>query len=306
MVSSRLYNKDDYNKIMDFLREMYQENKNQHCWLPSRWEYAEHLVNPLYMERGEENWEKFIRIWEEDDEIVGISHPEDTYNAFLQIRPGYRDLEPEMLDWAEKTIAKPTENSNKKIVIWVNESDEYRQDLLTKRGYEKGEECSYLNKLKLNDDYKPELPDGYKFRSMDEEISFIKRYNVINKAFHPEDDFVNEVPKSFIKMVEAPMYRPDLDLIIEDEKGEFASSCVIWFDQENKIGMFEPVGTHPDYKREGLGKALIKEGLRRLKEIGAETAYVEAYGTDRRAFYQSTGFNTYDQDYPWTKVFKSK
>lgn len=289
---------------MDFLREMYKKNQNQHCWLPCRWEYAEHLVNPLYVERGEESWEKFIRIWENEDKIVGIVHPEDTYNTFLQIRPGYRELEPEMLDWAVEAIAKSTDNNKRKLVIWANESDEYRQKLLKKRGYEKGEECNYLNKIELNGDFDSGLPSGYKFRSMDEEISFIKRYNVINKAFHPEVDFVNEVPDSFMKMVQAPMYRPDLDLIIEDEEGNFVSSCVIWFDEENQIGMFEPVGTHPDYTRKGLGKVLLEEGLRRLKELGAETAYVEAYGTDRCAFYQSVGFKVYDQDYPWTKIFK--
>src|SRR6056297_1697164 len=127
MVKSRLYQKEDYNKIMDFLSEMYKENKNQHCWLPARWEYAEHLVNPLYVERGHESWEPYIRIWEDEGKIVGISHPEDTNNAFIQIRPGYRDLEVEMIEWAEQKIKKPIgeNNKQKKIVIWTNDSDNY-------------------------------------------------------------------------------------------------------------------------------------------------------------------------------------
>ena len=101
---------------MKFLSEMYQKNKDQHCWLPARWEYAEHLVNPLYVERGNKSWEPFIRIWEKNDEIVGISHPEDTNNAFLQIRPGYRELEPEMIDWAEEMIKKPTTNDQSNVL----------------------------------------------------------------------------------------------------------------------------------------------------------------------------------------------
>ena len=303
LITSRLYKDSDYKKIMEFLSEMYQENKNQHCWLPSRWEYAEHLVNPLYVERGNKSWEPFIRIWEDGEKIVGISHPEDTYNAFLQIRPGYRDLEPEMIEWAEETIKKPISENKEKVVIWANETDDYRKEILNKRGYRKSEDCNYLNKQSLDKDFNSNLPAGYKFRSMDEEISFVKRYNVINKAFHPENDFVKEVPESFVKMASAPMYRPYLDLIIEDQHGNFASSCVIWFDEENKIGMFEPVGTHPDYTRKGLGRELLKEGLRRLKELGAETAYVESYGDNRYAFYKSTGFKAYDKDYPWVKTF---
>src|SRR6056297_40673 len=303
MVKSRLYQKEDYNKIMDFLSEMYKENKNQHCWLPARWEYAEHLVNPLYMERGHKNWEPYIKIWEVDDKIVGISHPEETYNAFIQIRPDYRELEPEMIEWAIEKIKKPMGDHNKeKIVIWANDSDDYRKELLKEKGFEKGSDCNYLNRQKLDKEFNPKLPTGFRFRSMDEEISFVKRYNVINKAFHPKSDFIKEVPKSFVKMANAPMYRPDLDLIIEDKHGNVASSCVIWIDDENEIGMFEPVGTHPDYTRKGLGRALLKEGLRRLKEIGAKMAYVESYGDNRYAFYKSVGFKAYDKDYPWIKI----
>ena len=303
LIITKLYEKEDYQRIMDFLSEMYQENKNQHCWLPARWEYAEHLVNPLYVERGNDDWEPYIKLWEDDGKLVGISHPEETYNAFLQVRPGYQELEPDMIKWAEQSITKPVDDSKSKLVIWANDSDKYRKDLLMERNYKKGEEGCYLNRLDLDKDFEPELPAGYKFRSMDEEISFVKRYNVLNKSFHPEDDFIEEVPDSFMKMVQAPMYRPELDLIIEDENGNFASSCVIWFDEENEIGMFEPVGTHPDYTRKGLGKQLIIEGLRRLKNIGAKQAYVESYGANRYKFYKKTGFKSYDIDYPWIKIF---
>ena len=305
MIKSRLYKKEDYKKIINFLSEMYRVNKNQHCWLPSRWEYAVHLVNPLYVERGNKSWEPFIKIWEDEHEIVGISHPEETFNAFLQIRPGYRDLEEEMIDWAEESISKYIDDDKKKLVIWINDSDTYRKNILKDRNYKKGDTCSYLNRMNLDKEFIAELPEGYRFRTMEEEISFVKRYNVLNKAFHPQDDFIKEVPESFIKMTKAPMYRPELDLIIEDDKGNFVSSCVMWFDQENEIGMFEPVGTHPNHTRKGMGRALIMEGLRRLKEVGAKNAYVESYGDKRQAFYRSAGFESYDKDYPWEKIFSA-
>ncbi|MFW5873500.1 MAG: GNAT family N-acetyltransferase [Bacillota bacterium] len=229
MIRSRSYKEGDYRRVMNFLREIYKINKNQHCWLPSRWEYAEYLVNPLYIERGYSSWEEFIRIWEAGGEIVAVAHKEDICNAFLQVRPGYRNLEEDMVNWVEDNIYEIIDaetGRERKTVIWVNESDSYRKNLLAEFGFE----------------------------------------------------------------------------VVESEDGSWAASCIIWYDQELKIGMFEPVGTHPDYLRKGLGRAVILEGLRRLKALGSERAYVEAYGDKRYAFYKSAGFESFDIDYPFTKI----
>ena len=67
-----------------------------------------------------------------------------------------------------------------KIVIWVNDSDTYRKDLLKERGYKKGEECNYLNVQNLDKEFQPQLPDGYCIRSMIEDIDLVKRFNVIH------------------------------------------------------------------------------------------------------------------------------
>ena len=304
-MKSRGYKDGDHSRIMNFLREIYKINKNQHCWLPQRWEYAEYLVNPLYIERGHSSWEKFIRIWEEAGGIVGIAHKEDTCNAYLQIRPGYRNIEKKMVKWVEANIYEITETETgdkRKTVIWLNESDSYRKNLLADIGFEKGDTGNYLNIQKLDKEYRPDLSEGYSFLSMDQGLDLLKRYKVIYKSFHPESDELQEVPGHFLKMIKAPMYRPDLDIVVADIDGSFASSCIIWYDEELNIGMFEPVGTHPDYLRKGLGRAVLIEGLRRLKEMGAERAFVEAYGDKKYDFYKSVGFESYDIDYPFTII----
>ncbi|MGM0420808.1 MAG: GNAT family N-acetyltransferase, partial [Bacillota bacterium] len=133
----------------------------------------------------------------------------------------------------------------------------------------------------------------------------LQKFNMTHQAFHPEEGIFTRLPSYIKKMTQAPMYDPDLDLVIQDQAGELAAACTIWFDQENNIGMFEPVATHPAYQRQGLGRALLMAGLIKLKNRGAERAYVEAYGEKRYAFYVSAGFAAYDRDYPWTKLFKN-
>jgi GNAT superfamily N-acetyltransferase len=67
---------------------------------------------------------------------------------------------------------------------------------------------------------------------------------------------------------------------------------VIWLDPINKVGMFEPVGTHPAFQKMGLGKAVMREGLRRMKAAGMTNASVGT-GADNVAaiaLYRSLGF----------------
>ncbi len=59
--------------------------------------------------------------------------------------------------------------------------------------------------------------------------------------------------------------------------GEYAAFCTIWFDDVTRSAYFEPVGTAPQHQRRGLGKAVMCEGLRRLKRMGATLALVGSY-----------------------------
>ena len=300
MVTFRQY-ANDYRAIMDFLREIYLQTRAQHCWLPQRWEFAEHAVNPMYMARGEDTWHRYIRIWEAHGRIVGISHKEEGPNAFLQIRPGYDALTDEMLDFAEAEIAIPTADGGKRLNVWSLESDTYRNERLTSRGYTRGDDGDYCNAQALSGEFVPQLPDGYALVSAVEETDALRRANAGHIGFNPEEEALTEVPEHFTRMEQAPLFRPDLELMTRYQDGTLTSSCVVWYDEMTKTGMFEPVSTHPNHRRRGLGKAMLLEGLRRLQALGAERAFVGSYGDQRKAFYESAGFETFDKDWYWAK-----
>ena len=295
--------KNDYHKIMDFLREIYLQTGTQCCWLPQRWEYAEHFCRYLNMERGEDDWQNHIGVWEEGGRITGICNGEEGNNAYLQVRPGYEDLTADMLDFAEENIASYNVQRKRVLVVWSTESRPYLSEILTTRGYTRGEDGSYHNYLELDKDYSPVLPEGYSFTDAWEVEDTLARYRVVNRAFNPEAEIPRVVSGSFLKMEQAPLFRPDLEIMVKRDDGTLASFCVVWYDEQTGTGMFEPVGTHPDYRRLGLGKAMLIEGLRRLKDVGAGYAYVESFGDDRKAFYNSAGFATFDKDWFWRKEF---
>ena len=59
-----------------------------------------------------------------------------------------------------------------------------------------------------------------------------------------------------------------------------------------RVGEYQPVGTHPDHQRLGLGRALLAHGLRRFRDLGAVVVqvYAEADNPASEGLYDAVGF----------------
>ena len=66
-----------------------------------------------------------------------------------------------------------------------------------------------------------------------------------------------------------------------------------WVDPVGSIGEFEPVGVHPDHQRRGLGRVIMRHGLRLMREAGLRDAMVFSLrsNTASEALYRSAGFH---------------
>ena len=101
---------------------------------------------------------------------------------------------------------------------------------------------------------------------------------------------------AYRRLRSAPVYRPDLDLVAVDTSGAMAAYCIVWFDPHSRVGEFEPVGTHPDHRRRGAGAAVLREGLNRLRRLGARRALVISSADNPASLrlYESVGFQIVD------------
>ncbi len=97
-------------------------------------------------------------------------------------------------------------------------------------------------------------------------------------------------------MQSAPNYRKDLNIGAQAPNGDFAAYCGMWYLSAHRLGYVEPVATDPDYRRMGLGRAAVLEGIRRCGELDATVAVVGS----SQAFYLSFGFAVVSNLYPWT------
>jgi GNAT superfamily N-acetyltransferase len=109
----------------------------------------------------------------------------------------------------------------------------------------------------------------------------------------------------YLGVRDAPVYDPALDILVEADSGEFVASTICWADPASGIGIFEPVGAHAKYRRRGLARFAMLEGLRRLKARGMAWAGV---GT---AHFNAPAIAAYSSFFPpldsarwWTKTLR--
>lgn len=99
-------------------------------------------------------------------------------------------------------------------------------------------------------------------------------------------------PERYRQLMRAPGYTRDLDIVAVAPDGRLAAFAMCWVDTGNKTGQFEPVGTAPAFRGRGAARAVLHEGLRRMRQRGAERAIVIVDAEEQAAcrLYESAGF----------------
>lgn len=296
---------DDYWAIRAFLREAFLLNERREvCWPLYRWDYWRWHVNANIFRF---DLSAAVFLWETDDgRLAAVLHPDAAGEACLQVHPAFRsaELEVAMISTAETQFAVTQADGSQRLVIWAHEADALRQDLLARRGYVKGDYPEYQRRRCL-DAAIPEfqLPPGYSLRALGDVDEHPARSWLSWRAFHPDEPDEKYEGWTWYRNVQrAPLYRRDLDLVAVAPDGELAAFCTLWFDDVTRTAAFEPVGTHPAHQRRGLGRALMAEGLRRVRDLGATLCTVGSYSAAAGALYASVGFTTYELSEPWVGV----
>lgn len=248
-----------------------------------------------------------VQLWEtEAGRLVGYIVSESPGDAHLQVHPDFRYLEAEMVAWAEANLAVVApDRSQRELEIYVYEYDVLRQQILTSRGYEKmsyGGMCRHM-RLGAQPLPAPEVAAGYTLRTTDPtDLSDCQRIaDLLNAAFGR--DFHNAQEYQHFAQY-APCFHRELDLVMVAPDGSFAAYVGVPYDDANRRGIFEPVCTHPAHQRKGLARALMLEGLHRLRALGAFDVTVDTGdAVAANAFYTAMGFTEAYKGCGWRKVW---
>ena len=305
-------NEEDYWRMRQFLREiMLLNHLHQYSWHVARLDYWWWFANP--------DIEKFdltqaVFLWEtETGEIAAILNPEGKGQAYLQVHPKYHtpELEEEMIVTAETHLQHPNREGKKRVLVLADSKNSSRHEILKRRGYQKVERPETSETIHIfslaNEIQEVITPAGYTIRALGHGLELLERCYASGLGFH--DDDINSArenrddPSWYHHIQSAPLYRRDLDIVAIANDGSIASFCTVWFDDVTRTAYFEPVATVPKHQRHGLGKAVLTEGLRRLKRMGAKIATVGGYSDAANGLYFSVFGKEFDQTQPWEKFF---
>ena len=281
---------DDFWRVRGLLLETYPITPVDFNWEIRRWDgqrfHREHQDPDPAADRR-------IHLWEDDNgRLVGAVHPEDAGDAFLELHPDYRHIEEEMIVWAEQHLAVTVgDGAGTQLDVFAFDYDAPRRRILERRGFERLPGGAVTRRLRLGASPIPswELPSGYGMRTTRPGGEDAQRIaDLLNAAF---DRTVHTGAEYEAFTTNSPSFRHDLDLVAEAPDGSFAAYAGVTYDSVNRRGIFEPVCTGPRHRRKGLARALMLEGIRRVRALGAVDVYVGTGALNpANELYDSVGF----------------
>lgn len=275
----------------------------QAAWDPERRPAANFHVGDLLWRLREPSYARNLWLWEDRKELAGFAEWNEAEKSLeTQTHPRYAgaELDAQMLHWAE-AAPRPDGGANGLSTL-AAEANTSLVAMLNARGFERQE--NYINHhrcfLDVPLNAAPPLPDGYQVRHLASGTEEVAARVQGHRAGWQSEKMTIE---HYRRLMNAPGYRPELDIVVVAPDGAFVATGNCWLDERSGAGLFEPVSTHPDHRRRGLGRALIHHGLQQLQALGGRTAWVVSVARNPAAtrLYERCGMAVVRRDFEYQK-----
>ena len=284
---------DDYNRVRDFLIEL--DSHNYHF---GRWDWMLTFF-AAEVEWAESGGLEKIGIWEENGKIVAMTtYDTKLGSAYLLNLKGYENLKNEMLISAKENLAKDGD-----FRVLILDGDLEMQSIAAQNGFypTQDREWDAVYPIEMGA-IQYTLPGGFKITSFKDDFDLYKYGQALWKGFNHEMNGEGPFYLHWEKHSEGykrEWDRPNVDfslkIFVVAPNGDFVSHCGMWYDKRSKSALVEPVATEPAYRKMGLGKAAVLEGIKRCGVLGAKRAFV---GSSQQ-FYYNIGFRPFATSTWW-------
>ena len=265
----------DFQKVCDFLIRINQNRiTSPNClWARWVWQFGQHPDTQSHFGVAEDN-----------EKIVGLAlYDHGLGDAYFCCDNDYAHLKPQLIDYAVKNLSL-----DGVIRITLPDGDLHYQQAALKKGFIPTSNRLSTARIDIcNNTY--DLPKGFTVMGCDESnFDADKYYESIWRGFD------NKGKRSASQLESAKnregFDKPYLDLsiriMIVTPNGDYAAHCGMWCIPGSEYAYVEPVFTLPQYRKMGLGKAAVLEGVTRCSKLGAKQAYV----LSSQQFYYNIGF----------------
>jgi GNAT superfamily N-acetyltransferase len=227
-------------------------------------------------------------LWEDDGQVIAWGWVELPDHLSFVVDPARPELAAEVVDWFRETATGET------LAASVLEKEVHLVSALEAVGFRPDDEAPYFthHHLALGDLGSAAVPDGFTLRHVGPDE--VEKRAAGHVAAWSDWGPSKMTTESFGAVMSSWPYRPELDWVVEGPDGDFVATALIWLDELNGIGLVEPVGCAPAYRRRGLARAVNLAALQALRGFGVNKAMVCPRGDDgypmARKLYQNIGF----------------
>ena len=305
-LTSCLYqNQHDFEEMQDLLLKARS--------LTNDWRYSHvgELAFNYFMVAIHLNPREHIRLWHDNGKLVGYAILGEDPAFDWQVLPEYEwsGIEIEALIWAEAYTNELRKHDEKRwggdLVSGSRQDDINRIAFLEQHGFQYCGDFAEVNMMRSLEEPIPEsrLPDGYQVREVSEAGEITNRASIQREVWHPWT-VGNVSDDDYARFMRLPGYYRELDIVSVAPNGVIAAYVNGWIDPLNKIGDFGPVGALESYRRQGLTRAALLEGLRRMKAYGMNRVCISTGVSNVPAIqlYESIGFKIVNRYLDYVKL----
>jgi len=246
---------------------------------------------------GEDPHERTRIVSEGSSDLGFIVVPEDADDEFvISVLPEFQYHLEEIIGYVEDNCY----SEGTCFTVESNSENEVLNAVLEEKGYVKADYFRYCGICDLSElAATPQLAEGYSIRqTLKSDLEKRVELFVLATGGLPT------TLERYERMMDAPLYKSTMDLVVQTQDGEVIAYCTLWDDPVSKIGLLEPLACVEEHRRKGIMKSLLLYGMNELKIRGTERVYVSTGGknTASQALYKSVGFKAVGTDCEWEKT----
>lgn len=287
-------------RLRQLLSDSYALTGGEFNWELRRWEGMFWTVAPEQL--ADPTWGAGVHVWQaQDGSFEAAAIPDGPGDLALQVEPRHRWLEDDVLDWAERHLARAEDDGARVLDTWAFDWDADRRNRLVGRGYTAVAGWSWQHRRRRTSRAVEERPlaAGYGLRNVEDSLEDAHRWVAATNAVFGHSTPVDH----YCSFLRSPSFDPALHLVVEAPDGSVVAFAGFTIDTANRVATLEPVGTRDGHRGLGLAQSAIGEGLRRVAGRGVEVVHVANWGTaDAGHLYGSLGFEHYATQTAWRKV----
>lgn len=257
------------------------------------------------------NQESDICLWQDaDNKLVAlgylwITEPSDVIDGFLSIHihPDVSGdyLESQIIQWGEERMRQVRQERGFEVKLRSGCRDSFSERITTLEndGFKVARYFFTMERSLLEPIPEPKLPEGFTVKKTNQKQDAALWAELFNQAFKDHWNHHDVTVENLEHWLNDENYRPELDLVVVNSDGQFVACCYGGIfpeenlDKQRKEGWIDVLATRCEFRRMGIGKAILLSNLHQLKAAGMDVAKLGVDADNPNGalgLYESIGF----------------